>query len=99
MHVLVIARSKTRAQLIAFNTLQQPIKQYSDKSMKIETTVLVNNNDVSKTREVVNDLDRIVPVDKLMIDRSDDQVLFNRFDKTINKIDRTLIFQICGQCS
>ena len=91
MHVLVITRSKTRAQLIAFNTLQQPIKQYSDKSMKIETKVLVNNNDVSKTREVVNDLDRIVPVDKLMIDRSDDLVLVNRVDKTINPIDRPLI--------
>ena len=44
--------------------------------MKVETNVLFNNNDVTKTRNVVNDLDRIafklVPVDKLMIDRSDD---------------------------
>ena len=63
--------------------------------MKVETNVLVNNNDVTKTRDVVNDLDRIslklVPVDKLIIDRSHDQVLVNRVDKTINPIDRPLI--------
>ena len=62
--------------------------------MKVDTNVLVNNNDVTKTRDVVNDLNRIalklMPVDKLMIDRSDDQVLVNRVDKTINPIDRLL---------
>ena len=72
--VLVVTRSKTRDQLIKSNIAQQPIKQSSDKSMKVETNVLVNNNDVTKTRDVVNDLDRIalklVPVDKLIIDRS-----------------------------
>ena len=92
--VLVVTRSKTRAQLIKSNITQQPIKQSSDKSMKV-TNVLVNNNDVTKTRDVVNDLDiialKLVPVDKLMIDRSDDQVLVNRVDKTINPIDRPLI--------
>ena len=63
--------------------------------MKVKTNVLVNNNDVTKTRDVVNDLDRIAlklePVDKLMIDRSDNQVLDNRVSKTINPIDRSLI--------
>ena len=92
--VLVVTRSKTRAQLIKSNITQQPIQQSSDKSMKVETNVLVNNNDLTKTWDVVNDLDRIalklVPVDKLMIDRSDDQVLVNRVDKTINPIDRPL---------
>ena len=34
---------------------------------------------------------KFVPVDKLMIDRSDDQVLVNRVDKTINTIDLPLI--------
>ena len=81
--------------MIKSNITQQPIKQLSDKSMKVETKVLVNNNDVTKTRDVVNDLDRIalklVPVDKLMIDRSDDLVLVNRVDKTINPIDRPLM--------
>ena len=32
-----------------------------------------------------------MPVDKLIIDRSDDQVLVNRVDKTINPIDRSVI--------
>ena len=68
-------------------------------SMKVEIKVLVNNNDVTKTRDVVNDLDRIalkvVPVDKLMIDRSD----VNRIDKTINLIDRSLIASSFGQRS
>ena len=81
--------------MIKSNITQQPIKQSSDKSTKVETKILVNNNDVTKSRDVVNDLDRIafklVPVDKLMIDRSDDQVLVNRVDKTINPIDRPLI--------
>ena len=91
--ILVVTRSKTRAQLINSNITQQPIKQSSDKLMKVETKVLVNN--VTKTRDVVNDLDRIAfklePVDKLMIDQSDDQVLVNRVDKTINPIYRPLI--------
>ena len=94
-NVLVVTRSKTRANLIKSNITQQPIKQSSDKCIKVATNVLVNNNDVTKTRNVVNDLDRIdfklVPVDKLMIDRSHDQVLVNRVDNTINPIDRPLI--------
>ena len=93
--VLVVTRFKTRSQLIQSNITQQPIKQSSDKSMKVETNVLVNNNDVTNTRNVVNDLDRIalqlVPVDKLVIDRSNDHVLINRVDKTINSIDRPLL--------
>ena len=61
--------------------------------MKVDTNVVVNNNDVTKTRDVVNDLDRIafVPVDKLVNDRSNDHVLINRVDKTINSIDRPLL--------
>ena len=93
--VLVVTRSKTRAQLIKSNITQRPIKQSSDKSMKVDTNVLVNNNDVTNDRDVVNDLERIavklVPVYKLIIDRSGDQVLVNRVDKTINLIDRPLI--------
>ena len=89
--------------MIKYNITQQPIKQSSDKSMKVDTNVLVNNNDVTKTRYVVNDLDRIalklVPVDKLIIDRSDDQVLVNRVDKTSNPIDQPLIASSFGQCS
>ena len=37
--VLVVTRSKTRAQLIKSNITQQPIKQSSDKSMKVDTNV------------------------------------------------------------
>ena len=33
---------------------------------------------------------KLLPVDKLMIDRSDDQVLVNRVDKTIKPNDRSL---------
>ena len=47
--VLVVTRSKTRAQLTKFNITQQSIKQSSDKSMKVEANVFVNNNDVTKT--------------------------------------------------
>ena len=93
--VLVVTRLKTRAQLIKSNITQQPIKQSSDKSMKVETKVLVNNNEVTETRDVVSDLDgiafKLVPVDKLMNDRSDDQVLVSRVDKISNPIDRPLI--------
>ena len=94
-NVLVVTRSKTRAQLTKSNITQQQIKQSSGKSMVVEANVLINNNDVAKTRDVVNDLNRIalklVPVDKLMIDRSNDKVLVHRVDKTINPIDRSLI--------
>ena len=42
---------------------------------------------------------KLVPVDKLTIDRSDDQILVNRVDKTINPIDRPLTASSFGQCS
>ena len=81
--------------MIKSNITWQPIKQSSDKSIKFETKAFVNNNDVNKTPDVVDDLGRIalklVPVEKLMTDQSDDQVLVNRVEKTINPIDQPFI--------
>ena len=83
--------------MIKSNITQRPIKRSSDKSIKVETKVFVNNNDVTETRDAVSDLGRIafklMPVKKLMTDQSDDhdQVLVNRVEKTINPTDQPLI--------